>query len=311
MKPSRLVLAAGVLALTWLVSDAADVWARAGGGSGGGSRGSRSYSAPARPSSPAAPAVPQSPSPVAPAKRPGFFGGGFMGGLAGFALGGLLGSMLFGGLGHGGFGIGLFDIVLIGAGILLLMVFLRRRQAQPAYAGAVSAYGSTPAWGSSPAVAEAPAPQPGNADLAAGVAHIRQMDPSFNTAYVADVARGMFLEVQAAVARRDLTAVRERLTAEMFGVLQPQVDKLRDMHLTNIIDGIEIRRADVSEAWQESGQDYITVCFEVGLMDYTIDDATGGLVDGSRTVPQQVNEFWTFVRPVGPNRWQLSAIQTG
>ncbi len=46
-------------------------------------------------------------------------------------------------------------------------------------------------------------------------------------------------------------------------------------------------------------------------LDYIVDDATGGLVEGSRSVPQHVEEFWSFVRPVGAHSWQLSAIQTG
>jgi predicted lipid-binding transport protein (Tim44 family) len=33
-------------------------------------------------------------------------------------------------------------------------------------------------------------------------------------------------------------------------------------------------------------------------------------VDGSKTVPRAVEEFWTFTRPAGLNFWMLSAIQT-
>jgi predicted lipid-binding transport protein (Tim44 family) len=309
MTSRRLAVAVGLFAMALLVSDAAQVWARAGGG---GSRGSRSFSAPSRPS-PVVPSTPQipdrsvtGPAPSSTGQRPGLFGGGFMSGLAGFALGGLLGGLLFGGM-RGG--IGFLDIVLIGGAVLLLMSFLRRRQAEPAYAGAGGGYGPSPGRESAGTAAISTPVEP--ADLAQGLAHLRQMDPSFNPESAADVARGMFMEVQAAVQRRDLAAVRERLTTEMFGVLQAQIDKLKGLRQTNIVDGIELRRAVVSEAWQEAGQDYITVCFEASLIDYTIDDAMGTVVEGSRTEPQMITEFWTFTRPVGPNRWKLSAIQPG
>ena len=65
----------------------------------------------------------------------------------------------------------------------------------------------------------------------------------------------------------------------------------------------------MTEAWQESGQDWVTVYFAVSLVDYTVDDASGGIVDGSRT-RQDIEEYWTFTRPVGTNPWRLSAIQT-
>jgi len=35
------------------------------------------------------------------------------------------------------------------------------------------------------------------------------------------------------------------------------------------------------------------------------------VVEGSRAEPVKFEEYWTFVRPVGPNAWRLSAIQQG
>jgi predicted lipid-binding transport protein (Tim44 family) len=37
--------------------------------------------------------------------------------------------------------------------------------------------------------------------------------------------------------------------------------------------------------------------------------SVGIMLLGSRTEPMQCEEYWTFVRPVGPNPWKLSAIQ--
>jgi predicted lipid-binding transport protein (Tim44 family) len=54
----------------------------------------------------------------------------------------------------------------------------------------------------------------------------------------------------------------------------------------------------------------VTAHIAASLLDYTVDDATGSVVEGSKTTPQTVEEFWTFVRPVGNNPWQLTAIQT-
>ena len=244
-----------------------------------------------------------------------------MGGIAGFALGGLLGSLLFGGLGglgRGFGGIGLMDILLIGGGILLLVMFLRRRRAEtpaPAYAGAGgataaygSAYGSTePVGGTSTITPEMPAT---DSDLARGLGHIRSMDASFDPAAVSDSARRMFQGVQQAVTMRDVAWVRDHLGPEMYGVLQDQCDRLRAAKQTNRVEKIDVRGADVTEAWQENGQDFVTVRLTGSMLDYTMDDASSNVVDGSRTSPVEFDEYWTFTRPVGPNRWKLSAIQT-
>jgi predicted lipid-binding transport protein (Tim44 family) len=244
-------------------------------------------------------------------RRPGMFGG-FMGGLAGFALGGLLGSMLFGGMGGGfGGGVGLLELVLIGGAIFLVFRMLRGRsesRPEPAYAGA-SSYGSAgQGWstGGGGAVMETPAAV---SDLDRGIEHIRGMDASFDPAGFSEWAKGTFIDVQAGIVRRDLDGVQDRLTPQEFARLQAQCDQLRGARRTNRIERVQFARAEVSEAWQESGQDWATVYFAVSLVDYTVDDATGAVVEGA-TSPVDVQEYWTFTRPVGPKPWRLSAIQT-
>jgi predicted lipid-binding transport protein (Tim44 family) len=247
--------------------------------------------------------------------------GGLMGGIAGFAIGGLLGSMLFGGMGHGmgGFGgIGMMDILLIGGGLALLFMFLRRRRAaaqqpQPAYAGMGGAYRAaepepapTASYGAT-AVAEPPT----TSDVDRGLGHIRSMDGGFDPDALVARARDVFFDVQAGVTARDMSKLRERIAPEMYSELQRQCDELRAARRTNRVERIDLRRSEITEAWQESGRDYVTVYFSGALLDYTVDDTTGAVVAGSATDRDALEEFWTFSRPVGPNPWQLSAIQTG
>jgi predicted lipid-binding transport protein (Tim44 family) len=313
MRTRAFLLIFGLSLVSLLLLDTASVWARA---TSGGSRGSRSSSSPSSPSttttpsSPSRTTTPDSSQPMQQsAQRPGMFGGGLMGGLAGFALGGLLGSMLFGGMGGGfGGGIGLLEILLIGGALFLVFRMLRGRadaRPEPAYAGA---YGSADrGWSAGGGtVMEAP---PGESDLDRGVSHIRSMDATFDPAGFADWAKGTFADVQAGIAGRDLGAVQDRLTPQEFGRLQAQCDQLRGARRTNRIERVQIGRAEVTEAWQESGQDWVTVYFAVSLVDYTVDDSSGAVVEGA-TTPVDIQEYWTFTRPVGPKPWRLSAIQT-
>jgi predicted lipid-binding transport protein (Tim44 family) len=316
MQSRTLIALIGLALGVMVVGEAGDAWARARGGGGSSSgRGSRSYSAPAQPSSPSSPSrslsQPTPAGPVTPAPRSGMFGG-LMGGLAGFALGGLLGSMLFGGMGHGFGGIGFFDILLIGGGLAILVMFLRRRRAQnpqPAYAGMGSAYGSAPEAERVPVATMTAAPAE-VADVERGLGYIRSMDGGFDPAAFVSKSRDVFFDVQAAITARDMSRVGEQLTPEMSATLQSQCDALRGAGRTNRVERADIRRSDITEAWQETGRDYVTVYFAGSLLDYTVEDATGAVVEGSATQRENVEEFWTFTRPVGPNAWRLSAIQT-
>ena len=285
-----------------------DAWARVGGGRSGGSRGSRSYSSPTRPSqSPATPSRPSSPPSSFQQPQSSGWGAGLMGGLAGFALGGLLGSMLFGN-GMGG-GIGLMEILLIGGGIFLLFRMMRSRQAVPVPASGQGAAG-TP-WQSQPQpqMYQAQTVDTGASDLDRGVSHIRQMDSGFDPARFGDPASDIFFRVQAAWMARDMSQASASITPEMADMLQKDCDRLRGQGRINRLENIAVRSVTVTEAWQESGQDYVTVHFLASLLDYTVDERSGQVVEGSRTEPVKFEEFWTFVRPVGPNAWRLSAIQ--
>lgn len=316
MKRSVAIACLAIIALApvLLVTDA---WARAGGGSSGGSRGSRSYSSPARPStSPATPSQPSSPpsSFQQPQPQRSGWGSGLMGGLAGLALGGLLGSMLFGGMGGGlGGGLGLMEILLIAGGAFLLFRMMRNRQAAPQPTPAYGQGAGGAPWQSQPQppvqAYQAQAVETGPSDLDRGLANIRRMDAGFDPVRFSDTASDIFFKVQAAWMSRDMGQAGAVITPEMVDILQKDCDRLRGQGRINRLDNIAVRSVTVTEAWQESGQDYVTVDFLANLLDYTVDERSGQVVEGSRTEPVKFEEFWTFMRPVGPNAWRLSAIQ--
>lgn len=288
-----------------------DAWARAGSGSSGGSRGSRSYSSPASPTKPTQPSTPPSSFQQPQPQRSGW-GGALMGGLAGFALGGLLGSMLFGGgMGGMGGGIGLMEILLIGGGLFLLYRVMKNRKAAtetaPSYGQGYG--GSQPQAQPQPQMYQAQAVDTGPRDLERGVGYIRQMDSGFDPARFGDTASDIFFRVQAAWIARDISQASGSITPEMADILQKDCDRLRGQGRINRLDNIAVRSVTVTEAWQESGQDYVTVQFLASLLDYTVDERSGQVVEGSRTEPVKFEEYWTFVRSVGPNPWRLSAIQ--
>ena len=299
---------------------ATEAWARAGGGSSGGSRGSRSYSSPAKsPASPVSPSQPSTPpayqSP-APQPRPGW--GGMMGGmLGGLLLGGLLGGLFFGG--HGG-GIGLLEILIIAGLAWFAISYMRRRQAPEssgyAMAGGYgsasyddsssSRYDAQPAGRAGTAVLEPPG---GPSDLERGLGHVRQMDPGFDPRAFAERASDLFFKVQGAWTARDMASAGTVLTPEMQTLLQRDCDRLRAERKINRLENIAVRSAEVTEVWQEGGQDFVTVHFLASLLDYTTDEIGARVLEGSRTEPVKFEEYWTFVRPVGPNPFRLSAIQ--
>ncbi|MCL4503968.1 MAG: Tim44 domain-containing protein [Deltaproteobacteria bacterium] len=305
-----------------------EAWARAGGGgrSGGsiGSRGSRSGAAPTpytapRPSQPSPGySTPYRPTTPPPTSQPSSFwrsfGGGMLGGLAGgFLFRSLFGGpSAYGGMGGGaGGGIGLFDILLLcGIGYLIYWYIKKKRlAAQTAGGYQSSATGPGSYQTQYPPSYDQPPMQPGGGDVEQGLANIRQFDPYFDEAKFQDMAMDLFFKTQGAWANRDMSPVRQLFTEEMFRILQNDVDQMKAEKKINRLENIAVRSVDITEAWQESGADYITARIYANLLDYNVDETSGQVIEGSKTDPVKFEEYWTFTRPVGNNPWQLSAIQ--
>jgi predicted lipid-binding transport protein (Tim44 family) len=304
-----------------------DAWARAGGGRsfGGGSARSfsspyrgfggsglqnpyRSYDAPRQPIAPGAPA------------GKAWGGGGFLRGLAGGLAGGFLGSLLFSSLGYGAGwgapgsgagGIGFLEILLFAGMAFAVVAYLRRRN-QAGFAGAQGARfaladggcGSSGHHGGGTAVDDAP-----ETGLRRGIAEVEAVVSGFDPLRFPDEAMDIFFRVQGAWASRDLQWVDSLLTREVRQELQRDLDVLNAERRINTLENIAVRRAEIREAWVESGNALVTVHFLANLLDYTVEEGSGRLVAGSRETPVTFEEYWTFVRPSGGSSWRLTAIQ--
>jgi predicted lipid-binding transport protein (Tim44 family) len=314
-KRKTILAAAAVFALVGLSQIALEsyVEARAGGGSSGGFRGSRSYQAPARPSQPGPSQVRREATP--PPQQPGALApqaGGFMRGLAGGIMGGLLGSLLFSGLaqagggGLGGSGFGLFEILLIaGAGYFLYRKFRAPAPAVATGNGAMQ-YQNTGDYVMGNASAREDVR---SNDLDFGT--ILMMDRSFDPRRFLKTAQELFFKIQGAWNRQDTAALGSLCGAELMQTWQRELTNLHARGRKDRLENIALSSSEITEAWTEAGQDYITVRLEANLLDYTVDETTGAVVEGSNSEPVKFEEFWTFSRPVGPNPWKLSAVQQG
>jgi predicted lipid-binding transport protein (Tim44 family) len=117
-----------------------------------------------------------------------------------------------------------------------------------------------------------------------------------------------FFRIQGAWMNRDMSSVTNVLSDEMRGIFQGDVDRLLREKRVNKLENIAVRKVDITDAWQEAGDEFITVLIYANLLDYTVDVATGSIVAGSNLEPVKFEEYWTFTRPVGPGPWSLSAI---
>ena len=290
MVRSRFLIALGVIA-TVIVLIAGDAHARAGSGFSLGSRGMRTFSMP--------PTTRTAPSTAAPITRsitqPGStsaFGSPVTGsGLFGGGLFGLLfGHGFFGGMGGFASLLGLaLQIVLMIFVVRLIAAWWQRRH-MPAYAVAhpATGYGSAGLGGTMGVSAPT-----GEQQLT-----IAKSDY--------DAFERLLGEIQSAYSAEDLSALRPRVTPEMFSYFCEQLTESVSRGLVNRVSDVKLLQGDLAEAWREGDTDYATVAMRFALTDSMVERTSGRTVEGGS--PSEVAEVWTFRRARGGN-WLLSAIQ--
>lgn len=279
-----LVIAAAFIATIALESLS---YARAGGGRSSGSRSFRS--APSQERSFSKPAQTQNQNQK----------GSMLKSIGGGILGGILGGMLFRSLGFGGgAGGGILQLIIIAAIGYFVFKFIRNRMSTPR---------GTPAQTRAPlnhgTLFGGDSASSGN--TAGGMLH---KDPAFDEKNFKDSVMDMFFRIQAAWMNRDLSSASDILDERMKGYLQDDIDKLISGRKINKLENIAVRNVDITESWQEGGYDCITVRIYATILDYTVDETSGSVLEGSKTEPVKFEEFWTFEKETNGGRWQLAAI---
>jgi predicted lipid-binding transport protein (Tim44 family) len=308
-------IAAAALTLTAFATPFAtpEAVARAGSGFSTGSRGVKTYTPPAATRTAPSAAQPMQrsaqPAPAAsaaaqaakPAVAPSRFGGGFMGGLLGAGLlGALFGAGMFGGLGSLAGILGfVLQLALVGGLIYLAVAFFRRRS-QPAMANMsqTANYQRSADEGLPRGAAGGSAPAPATTPIT-----IQPQD--------FDSFERLLSVVQLAYGRQDQGALRSATTPEMADYFREELEANATRGVRNELADVKLLSGDLSESWSEASGEYATVAMKYALIDATFNIASGKVVGGNASKPQEVTEIWTFMRRHGgnANAWRLSAIQ--
>lgn len=123
----------------------------------------------------------------------------------------------------------------------------------------------------------------------------------------------LLTDIQSAWSAQDVAALRRCLTPEMLSYFSTALAEDNSRGVQNHVEGVELLKGDVREAWSENDTDYATVDLRWNARDYTVSTTVprgepGYLIEGSEDTPTESYEVWTFMR-VRDGRWLLSAIQ--
>jgi predicted lipid-binding transport protein (Tim44 family) len=235
-------------------------------------------------------------------------------GLAGGLLGGALGGMLFGSMfGAGGEGMGILPILLLAGGAYYFFRKMKRPNQNtnssynqnPGQQGMGSVFGGGTGTGGS---GSHPIPEYQD-PVEEGLGQIRENDRKFEKDYFVEIASDVFFQIQAGWMRRDLDSYRHLLGGQLAGEYEGHFAEMYQKGYINKLESIAVRNVKIIAAGSDGMEDFVTVLFSANLLDYTVDDKNGELIDGSMTTPVKFDEKWTWARPAGTEQWKLEGIE--
>jgi predicted lipid-binding transport protein (Tim44 family) len=146
------------------------------------------------------------------------------------------------------------------------------------------------------------------------LAAIQQRDPAFEKNGFNERVGYIFHTMQAAWSGLEWDHARPFLTDNLFESQKYWIDAYRRSGLRNITERSVILRIDPARVTRDRWYDAITVRVYATGLDYTIRDADGALVGGSRSKERQYSEYWTLIRGVsarGPSRTKPECPKCG
>ncbi len=245
-------------------------------------------------------------------------GGSFTRGLAGGIMGGFLGSMLFGGAAHGmgagglgGSGFGLFEILLLaGAGYFMYRWFARRK-ALAGNTGPAVPPDRNPSFqlfsgtGASRETQDNELEDP----LVTGVKEIWTVDDSFDPDAFTETAQDLFFKIQAGWTRRDTSVLKPFVGDQLLAEYEQHFKDLKQQGHLNRLENIAVRNVELTAAGVQDSEIFVTVRFTANLLDYTVDENSGEIVEGDAENSVKFDEAWTFAAPAGSRVWKLEGIE--
>lgn len=129
-------------------------------------------------------------------------------------------------------------------------------------------------------------------------AQIKQTDELFSSHKFIGWTKEVFITLQNAWEERDWTKIRPFEKEEIFRLHELQLQEYINEGHINKIDEINVNRAYLTEYEKDTEYEYLTVYMEVRMLDYIINESTGQLIKGNKTMPVRNRYLLTFMRHV-------------
>ncbi len=127
-----------------------------------------------------------------------------------------------------------------------------------------------------------------------------------NEELIKNLTKNIFIQLQEAWSKGDLSSVKNFMTERMYNYLNKQLNELKEKGLKNVIKNIQIKNIEIVHVEEEKDYKVVVVKIEASMIDYII-DSKGNTIEGSKNEPIEITEYWAFVGKA--LNWKLDDIK--
>ena len=135
-----------------------------------------------------------------------------------------------------------------------------------------------------------------------------EMDPLWNMEQMKLNARSIFYRMQDAWENRDMNSVKDIVTPELYEGYKEVLDGMKERGEKNILREIDITDTSVigCEDYKDDTKDRFIAYIKGTMLDYTILEQTGEIIQNPERTVQKFSDEYHFVRV--DNQWHLESI---
>jgi len=140
------------------------------------------------------------------------------------------------------------------------------------------------------------------------VEQVSEKDFSWDYDELRHHAKKIFLKMQDAWMCRNIDAVKEIITENLYADYKVQLDEMKKNNEMNVLSSIEVKKIRIigCEDYMEDSHDRFIAHIQGEMIDYTINEVTGDIIDNSTMETEDFTDTYHFIRK--DKEWVLDYI---
>ena len=126
-----------------------------------------------------------------------------------------------------------------------------------------------------------------------------EFDPGFDTAAMTEKLSRLYVQMQQCWTAKDLEPLRPYMTDAFFNQSAGQLRQMAEAGQTNYVERIAVLSCTLTGWYRDKVNDHVFARLNTRIVDYTLDDASGKLVSGSKMKEKFMTYEWELIRPTG------------